>query len=177
MNTGQTDEQLLDAANGAAFGELFDRHSRAVYLYVWGLAGNVRDAEDLTQDVFETAWMKLHAIRIVDASALPWLLVTARNRFRNADRRRAQRHTTELQDALIDPRSTDQQSESAEELQWVRLEIDRLGEIDRRICTLCLVEGHSYKEAARFVGLSTGAIAKRVERLRTHLRSTVRSES
>ena len=45
MNTGQTDEQLLAAANGPAFGELFDRHSRAVYLYVWGLAGNVRDAK------------------------------------------------------------------------------------------------------------------------------------
>jgi len=177
MRIAQTDEELLAAASGGALGELFDRHSRAVYLYLWGLVGNVRDAEDLTQDVFETAWKKLDTIRIVDKSALPWLLVTAKFCFRNAERRLAHRRTTLLEDSVIDPRSTNQQSDSAEELQWVQFEIDKLGDVDRKICTLCLVEGHSYKDAARMVGLSTGAIAKRVERLRTHLRTTVRSES
>lgn len=177
MKTGQTDEELLAAAKGVALGELFDRHSRAVYLYVWGLVGNARDAEDLTQDVFETAWKKLNTIRIVDTSALPWLLVTAKFCFRNAERRLAHRRTSVLQDTVTDPRSSTQQSNSAEELQWVQFEIDKLGEVDRQICMLCLIEGHSYKDAARMVGLSTGAIAKRVERLRTHLRTTVRSES
>ena len=180
MSVEQSDERLIAEAisvGGRAFGELFDRHSRAVYLYVWGLAGDAGDAEDITQDVFETAWRKLGAIRLVDSSVLPWLLVTAKYSWRNHERRKAHRRSEQLDESALDPRSSVQTSSSAEELHWVRLEIGKLSAIDQQICNLCLIDGYSYKEAARTVGLSPGAIAKRVERLRTHLRATVRSES
>jgi RNA polymerase sigma factor (sigma-70 family) len=177
VGAGQTDEQLVSSVSGSdnrAFGELFDRHSRAVYLYAWGAVQDARDAEDITQDVFETAWRKARLIRIVDSSALPWLLVTARNSVSNHRRRARLRRTSVLDEAIV---TAMVDSDAAEELQWVRLEIGKLSAIDQRVCELCLVEGHSYKEAAQQLGLTTSALAKRVERLRVHLRATARSES
>jgi len=172
----QTDEQLISSAtksDNRAFGELFDRHSRAVYLYAWGAVQDARDAEDITQDVFETAWKKVRQIRIVDSSALPWLLVTARHSVSNHRRRAGFRRTNVLDEAAL---NATPDSDAAEELQWVRWEIGRLSAIDQRVCELCLIEGHSYREAARQLGLTAGALAKRVERLRIHLRATARSE-
>ena len=180
MNSDRSDDELIAAAIDSdrhAFGELFDRHSRAVYLYIWGMTGNARDAEDLTQDVFETAWRKLGGLRIVGASVLPWLLVTAKFSVRNDDRRRSHRRTDVLDDAVIDPRTSPDQRSSVEEMNWVRLEIAKLSSTDQKICNLCLIEGYTYKEAERAVGLSSSAIAKRVERLRIHLRAAVRSGS
>ena len=177
MNAEQTDEQLVSSAmnsDNGAFGELFDRHSRAVYLYAWGAVQDARDAEDITQDVFETAWKKLGQIRIVGSSALPWLLVTARHSVSNHRRRAALRRTNVLDEAAV---TAMPDSDAADELQWVRMEIGKLSALDQRVCELCLIEGHSYKEAARQLGLTPGALAKRVERLRIHLRATARSES
>ena len=177
MSAEQTDEQLISSAtksNNRAFGELFDRHSRAVYLYAWSAVQDARDAEDLTQEVFETAWKKMRQIRIVGSSALPWLLVTARYSVSNHRRRAALRRTNVLDEAVV---NVTPNADAAEELQWVRLEIGKLSAIDQRVCELCLIEGYSYKEAARQLGLTPGALAKRVERLRIHLRATERSES
>lgn len=81
------DRALLGRARSGdrtAFSELYDRHVRAVY---WQAFGVVRDddlAEDVTQEVFITAWRKLHGIDVVDESLLPWLLVTARYTALNA---------------------------------------------------------------------------------------------
>ncbi len=170
MYENETDAGLIELAirhDRGAFAALFDRHSRAVYLYAWGVTRNDRDAEDVTQDVFVTAWTKLRGIRIAGESARPWLLVTTRNQLSNRGRREARRRHTPFVDDLAAVDS------HHEELVWVREEIARLGAIDRRICELCLVEGHSYREAAEQLGLGVNAIAKRVQRIRGRLRSAV----
>jgi RNA polymerase sigma-70 factor (ECF subfamily) len=42
---------------------------------------------------------------------------------------------------------------------------------------LCLVEGYSYAEAAEHLGLSTSAVAKRLERARASVRRAVRGDA
>ncbi len=176
MYDTDSDAQLIALArrgDRGAFAALFARHGKAVYLYAWGMTRDDRDAEDVTQEVFVVAWRRLRGIRIVEASALPWLLVVARNVGRNA--LRARRVTIELDDALL-PRDRVRQ-ERVEELTWVRQAVSRLGGMDQRIVHLCLVEGYSYAEAADHLGLTTSAVAKRVERVRITLRRTVRGEA
>lgn len=176
MYDTESDGQLVQLArrgDRGAFSALFARHGKAVYLYAWGQTRDDRDAEDVAQEVFVVAWRKLASIRIVEASALPWLLVTCRNVSRNT--LRARRAAVSLDDAVLPGDRTRQ--ERAEELTWVRQAIERLGGMDQRIIHLCLVEGYSYAEAADHLGLSTSAIAKRVERVRATLRFTVRGES
>lgn len=165
--------RLARRGDRGAFSALFARHGRAVYLYAWGMARDERDAEDIVQEVFVVAWRRLPQVRIVESSALPWLLVTCRNLGRNT--LRARRPHLQLDESLLPGDRTRQ--ERVEELSWVRQAIDRLGGMDQRVIHLCLVEGYSYAEAADFLGLSVSAVAKRVERVRAGLRRSVRGES
>jgi RNA polymerase sigma factor (sigma-70 family) len=172
MYETDADAELVSLArrgDRGAFAALMHRHSRAVYLYAWGLARQDSDAEDLTQEVFTTCWRRLADVRIVDTSALPWLLVTTRNLGANLARKR--REHLALIEELVPGRS------EPDELRWVIAEVAKLGGTDQRIVHLCLVEGHGYADAARQLGLSTSAVAKRVERIRAALRHAVRGEA
>jgi RNA polymerase sigma factor (sigma-70 family) len=162
-----TDHELLARAgegDSRAFGELFDRHSVAVYRYAWALIRHDADAQELLQDTFVTAWDRRRSIRLVGDTALPWLLVTARNHALNLKRHNSYRFTVPLRES--DSRS----SEGSVEIAWVRDAISALGDVDRRVCQLCLVEGASYRDAARELGLTPGAVGKRLERVRARLR-------
>jgi RNA polymerase sigma factor (sigma-70 family) len=173
MYGSASDSELIERAlrsDRGAFAALFGRHGKAVYHYAWGLTRDRGDAEDMTQDVFLTAWKKLRDLRIVDASALPWLLVTTRNHALNLSRKR--RANLPLDESQV--ASTD---ERREELHWVLAEVAKLGGTDQRLVQLCLIEGYGYSDAARRLGLSTSAVAKRIERLRSALRAAVGGES
>ncbi|QEO09798.1 RNA polymerase sigma factor [Protaetiibacter larvae] len=173
-DTAGDDELVSRAIRGdrGAFSALFRRHARAVHAYAWGIVRDDRDAEDVTQEVFVLAWRKVGGLRIVDSSALPWLLVTCRNVARNQVR--ARREALEFDESVLPGDRV--RHERIEELSWARAEIGRLGGVDQRIVHLCLVEGYGYEEAAEHLGLSRSAVAKRVERLRATLRAAVRGE-
>ncbi|RXZ47137.1 RNA polymerase sigma factor [Agromyces binzhouensis] len=180
----ESDAELLGRLAGGdqqALATLFDRHAAAVTRYAWALAPNRMDVEEIVQDTFLTAWRKSAEVTLPDVSLLPWLLVTCRNLARNLARK-AQRHAA---DALPDDAAggrgvaagRDHTTERArEELQWVLAEIDRLEPLDRRICELCLVEGHPYAEAAERLGLTVGALKQRVSRNRARLRRAVTAD-
>lgn len=176
MYAGATDTELIGLArrgDRGAFTALFSRHSKAVYLYAWSQLRNDSDAEDVAQEVFVVAWRRLGAIRVVESSALPWLLVTCRNIGRNA--LRARRDALPLAEEIL-PGDLVRQ-ERVEELSWVRQAVERLGGMDQRIVHLCLVEGYSYDEAADHLGVSTTALAKRLQRARASIRLALRGES
>lgn len=79
--------------DGAAFGELFDRHKDRVFRHAYRLLRNVPDAEDASATAFLELWRRRRHVRVVDGSILPWLLVTttyvSRNLQRSASRYRA----------------------------------------------------------------------------------------
>jgi RNA polymerase sigma factor (sigma-70 family) len=176
MYTTASDSELIRLAvrsDRGAFSALFARYSQPVYRYAWGLTRDDGDAEEITQEVFVIAWKKLSTLRVVDSSALPWLLVTCRNVGRN--HLRARRPTATFDEARLPGDRL--RHERVEELSWAKREIDRLGGVDQRIVHLCLIEGYSYSEAAEHLGLTTSAVGKRVERLRATLRLALRGES
>ncbi|GAA2933347.1 sigma-70 family RNA polymerase sigma factor [Microbacterium luteolum] len=176
MYATEADGELIRLArrgDRGAFSALYARHSKAVYLYAWSMMRADSDAEDIVQEAFLIAWRRLRDIRIHESSALPWLLVTCRNLCRNATR--ARRSALPLVEELLPGDRVRQ--ERMEELSWVRQAVDRLGGIDRRIIHLCLVEGYSYDEAAAHLGLSSAALAKRLQRARASIRVALRGET
>ncbi|MFU8854536.1 sigma factor [Micromonospora sp. SL1-18] len=74
---------LIAAGDESAFGRLFDRYSRPVYNHAFRLTASWSTAEDVTQATFLVAWRRRHDARLVDGSALPWLLVVATNAVRS----------------------------------------------------------------------------------------------
>jgi hypothetical protein len=68
------------AGDGEAFGQLFDRHSRAVYNHCFRLTASWSTAEDLTSATFLLAWRQRDRMVLANASLRPWLLAVATTR-------------------------------------------------------------------------------------------------
>lgn len=171
---------LVRAAEGdrAAFGQLYDRHVRPVFWQAYAVVHDADEAEDITQDVFITTWDKIRTINLVDESALPWLLVTARFTALNARRRniKIRQRQSELDPEMPDgPDSVGDEIEAAQ----VRTEIDKavaaLSPTDRRLYELCVAGDHTYELAARELGVTHAVVRNRLSRLRSRLRADLRS--
>lgn len=168
---------LARAAEGdrEAFAALYDRHVRAVF---WQAHRVVRDpdlAEDVAQETFVVAWRRVRSIRVVDASVLPWLLVTARQCALNAARKAARRRSHELDEAIPSPVDVEAAVESELALVEIGAAVAALGEADQRLYALCVEGDHTYQQAARELGVSHAVVRNRLHRLRSRLRADLRA--
>lgn len=165
----------ITTGDETAFGVLFDRYSRAVYNHAFRLTGSWSTAEDVTQATFLVAWRRRRDARLVEDSALPWLLVVATNAARTEWRssrrwlallRRLppeRREDGDLADEVAG--RLDDERQMAEILAVVR----RLPTAEREAVALCLWSGVSYPEAAAVLGISEVAVRSRVSRARSRL--------
>lgn len=80
MEPASEAETIRRAAAGdrAAFADLVDRYWGRLYCWLRALAGNVHEAEDLTQEAFLRAWRQLPTFR-ADADFRVWLFGIARH--------------------------------------------------------------------------------------------------
>jgi RNA polymerase sigma factor (sigma-70 family) len=60
--------------------------------------------------------------------------------------------------------------EAAAQLRAAVDSIQRLPDIDRLVCELCLLQGYSYQEAADRLSISEASIGKRLHRARQQIR-------
>nr|WP_244645027.1 sigma-70 family RNA polymerase sigma factor [Frigoribacterium sp. CFBP 8766] len=160
--------------DATAFHALFDRHTKTIFRYAWGLAENRTDVDDLVQETFLVAWKKRADLRVISDSLLPWLLVTCRNASLNLARSRRRHESSELVDELPNSSAWHQKQDrdsALDQLEWVLAEIEALPAVDRRLCELCLIDGRSYEEAATFLGLTPASARKRIQRSRQRLRT------
>ena len=165
-----SDEQLLAAVGGrdeCAFDELYARAAPAVARFAWSVSGSREAVDELLQETFLLVWRRPDRVRLVNDSALPWLLVTCRNLARNHARR--QRRTVQL---LEQPDGATDDA-AALELRWVLDSMANLPDTDRRVCELVLLQGLSYKEAAERLLISEASVGKRLHRSRQRIRKDV----
>jgi RNA polymerase sigma-70 factor (ECF subfamily) len=172
-----TDGQLWSRAaggSGSAFGELFDRHAKAVYNHCFRLTASWSVAEDLTQATFLQAWRRRDKVRLERDSALPWLLAvatnTARNERRGARRRLRLAGRVPAEHAAADHADdvaarVDDERRMAEVLDAVR----RLPRAQREALALCLWSGVSYADAAAVLGIAEVSVRARVSKARARL--------
>ncbi|MBF4461158.1 MULTISPECIES: RNA polymerase sigma factor [unclassified Rathayibacter] len=179
--SGDGDAALVARArhgDRGAFGRLYDRHAATTYRYALSIVRESNDAEDVVQDVFLTTWSRIKDVTIVDASALPWLLTTARYTSLNLLRSKT-RARNRIVDA--DPSTHPDPSGTPEDEVTRRLLVEaieeavaELSEIDRALYSLCIEQGSSYADAAQALGASHGTVRNRLSRLRSSLRRTLR---
>ncbi|RVX45301.1 RNA polymerase sigma-70 factor (ECF subfamily) [Nonomuraea polychroma] len=158
----------------AAFGELFDQCSKAVYNHAFRLTGNWSTAEDVTALTFLEAWRLRGKIDAEGGSLRPWLLGIATNVARNV-RRAARRHD----DALARlPRSQEVPDfaeevvgriDDAERLAAVRQAYGRLRRQEQDVFALCVWAGLDYAQAAEALGIPVGTVRSRLSRARKKL--------
>nr|WP_202891859.1 RNA polymerase sigma factor [Kribbella shirazensis] len=174
-----SDRNLWERASegdSAAFGQLYDRHSRAIYNFLHRRTGSWSDAEDLTSAVFLHAWRRRTEVVLDRDSALPWLYrvaeYTARNDWRSKARyRRAiaaanvlSEHVRDHADEVVNRVADDEQVRIAREA------LTLLPKHEREIVELCIWAGLDQQAAAIALDVPIGTVKSRLSRARKHLR-------
>jgi RNA polymerase sigma factor (sigma-70 family) len=152
--------------DGEAFGRIFDRHRHRVFRHSYRLVAVSADADDIVSVTFLEAWRRADAVRFVNGSILPWLLVTATNSARNLARS-SRRYRAMLERLPIDPHDDDRATDSFDSEAHDALR--RLSLADQRILTLCVLEDLSEKDAAAVLGIPAGTVKSRLSRAKTRL--------
>jgi RNA polymerase sigma factor (sigma-70 family) len=149
-----------------AFERLYRHYVADVYRYVLAVLQNEADAEDATQTAF------LHAYRAYERGEraekpLNWLIAIAHNVCRQRFRESARRpRLVELDDDVAD-RPSDDEAPNAEE---IRRALGFLAFNQRAALVMRELQGRSYGEIGRILGLSTSAVETLLFRARRAMR-------
>ena len=135
------------------------------------------DADDLTQQTFVEAWRCYSSYR-GDATLHTWLFGIARNLVRNHQRRLPSRRYEFVSEDHLEFRACDDLSpaEVVEQRTRVRKLNMALRSLDpemREALLLVTVDGMSYREAARMLGIPVGTVRSRISRGRAQLRANL----
>jgi RNA polymerase sigma-70 factor (ECF subfamily) len=155
------------------FSAFYERHARDVYRFSLYLSGDYALAEDLTAETFARAWVARERIRVGTVKA--YLLMIARNLYRDVTRRRAESPLPENFEVADRAPGPEAAAQARDELQQVLRALGRIPEHEREALLLATVEGLSHQAIAVALNLSVDAVKVRVHRARVRL-NAVRAE-
>lgn len=168
------------AGDEAAFAALMEREQSRIYNLILRQTRDPEDAADLTQEAFLNAWRGLKGFQ-EESSFATWLYRLAYNLcidHARRNKRRSERLTSvPLEDeegrapAIPDQRPGPHEEAERQELrELLRAGLQALSEEHRQVLTLRELEGFSYGEIARILGLEEGTVKSRIARARLALR-------
>lgn len=172
MDTGE-------AARGDRFSRLFESYQAALRRLVGAYASNPADREDLLQEIAVGIWQSLPGFR-GDSSERTWIYRIAHNiAIRSSLRNRVRNAREPLLATPFDAASGGVSAEDAlvddERRRALMSAIRNLPVLDRQVVTLHL-EGLSAAEIEAITGVSQGAVATRLTRIRQKLAEQIQAE-
>src|SRR3989454_1770294 len=170
---------MLLAGDEEAIREVYQRFARPVYTLGFRLLGSAEAAEELTQDVFVTAWRKAARFDAARGRLSTWLMAIAHNLA--VDRLRREHGVTRPHLVFVEELpEKEEESGSGEPIQAV---IDRdvasramesLSDSERSLLVLAYFRGMTAREIAEADGIPLGTVKTR---LRTALIKLRRAEA
>ncbi len=147
---------------------LVEEHYGSLYRYAYRLSGSSADAEDLTQDTFCQAQLKLEQLRQWDR-AKSWLFSILRNAFLRRLRDSKQQNSVSLEGVgdLAEPLSGPDLDIDPDRLQEA---LNELPEVFRTPIILYYFEDFSYRDIAEQMDLALGTVMSRLARAKAYLR-------
>jgi RNA polymerase sigma-70 factor (ECF subfamily) len=179
-NSEQQIVKKAAAGDRVAFRELVLEHSNAMFRLAWRLTGDQSLAEDVVQDAFIKAWQKLGDFKL-QSSFRTWLhritVNTAMDQLRKRSRHERMETNepdwSQLQEGAVTPKHDVQIDVQA----CTHAAMMNLSETERAALTLRHFEGHSIKEIAQVLDLTTNAckqtIFRAVKKMRVELQPLV----
>lgn len=157
-----------------AFLDEIETHIPALRRYARALARDVDRADDLVQDCLERAikkknlWQPTGPLRA-------WLFRLLLNIYRNDHKRRKHTAMAPLETLQSEPAMPAPQPHRLA-LAEVSRAIDKLPNEQREALLLVVLEGMSYAEAAKIIGIPQGTLMSRLSRARAMLKTLTETE-
>ena len=175
-------EELIAAVRRGdenAFQLIFERHHRFVFRFLYGMVGERRVAEELTQETFLQAYKNIGSLR-EERKLLSWLCGIARNLALHSLRSRPGKH----QWIAIDDREVAQLKDTqlTAETRMLNAELkavihDALAALDedkRGVFILKVLQQMSYEEIAEVTGFSIPKLKTDLHRAKLQMRRLIR---
>jgi RNA polymerase sigma-70 factor (ECF subfamily) len=153
---------IKDAARGksSAFGSLYDHYQPMIYRFVLVKVGRREDAEDVTHQVFVSAWQNIKGYKHLGHPFSSWLYQIARNQI--VDHYRAKKNETSLEkmdpEYFVVPATVHFDLSLKLEVEKVRTAIAKLKPEYQDVVILRFIEDLPLKEVAAAVDKTEGAV-------------------
>ena len=173
--SGSAEDRALAAAFTAgdewALREAYARWSPLVFRLALRSLGDRTDAEDVTQQVFISAWRTRSGFDESRSALSAWIVGITRHRI--ADAHEARSRTRRLEEALVAEASARPVavSDDVADRVMVAEELDRLEPVPRRVMQLAFYEQLSHSQIAETLGLPVGTVKSHVRRSLSRLRT------
>lgn len=160
---------VVRAANGDidAYEQLVRRYQLPIYRHCLNMLGDEGDAAEAAQDVFFTVWRSLGRFRRESAFST-WLYRIATNRCLKSLRQRPQ-PTVPLVELATPLGLPEGEFEGKQSAQLVARAIASLTPQQRAALLLREVEGLTYEQIAKVLGVSVAAVKSRLNRARMEI--------
>lgn len=155
-----------------ALAELYSRHQRPLFRYLWQLTQDAGLAEEVLQDTLVAAWNGAASFE-GRSTVRTWLFGISRRQAYNVLRRRGIELASEdalvaLEDPEPGPEARVLQQSDAEEIQRA---LGRLPVIHREVLVLNFINGLRYEEIASVLGVPEGTVKSRLSNAKRGLRN------
>ena len=173
-----SEAQLIEQAlqgDTAAFGQLVHLYQDRLFTSIVHIVGQREEAEDIVQDAFVQALLKLNSFRR-QSSLYTWLYRIAINAALSHQRRAPPI-------IPLDPQVNDRQSDPtdpcdppaehllrAERAAQIQAALGRLSDEFRTVLVLREIDGFDYETIARILSISVGTVRSRLHRARSLMR-------
>lgn len=163
--------QAIAVGEARALDELYTRHGPSLLSYLTAYTNDRQLAEEVLQDVMLAVWDNAASFR-GDSKVRTWMLVIARNRALNAQRRKMP-DIVSIED-VYEPASTDteplERLARQSQMAMLRAALDQLPGVHREILVLVFFHQLSGVEVAEVLGINIGTVKSRLHRAKEALR-------
>ncbi len=174
---GHAQERAHDAAreNAAGFEALVRQYERLVLVTALRIAGNMDDAQDISQEVFLRLYRNLDKVRAMQ-NLSGWLYRDTVNACFDLRRRHPAGVAVELSDDFASGEPDPQQAAAeAERRRALEMSLRILSEKERAALVLRDLEGLSTEEVAEALGSSAATVRSQISKARVKVKGFVES--
>lgn len=175
-------ELLARIASGetGAVGELYDRHSPALFPIALRIVRDRSEAEDVLHDAFVAVSERASQYTPERGSVIAWLVTLVRNLSIDRTRRRERRGTIGREVLAHEPppsnRDPERLTSDASDREKIKRALATLPDAQRQTLEVAFFEGLSYPEIAAREGVPLGTIKSRAARALMALREALSKE-
>ena len=162
--------------NPALFQAIYERWAAPVYRYFHFRTGETESAEDLTSQLFLSAYQALPRYRHQGHFAA-WLFTIARNQVKEYYRKRAREVPLVQAERLASPADPLAEVARADEIRCLRKLILQLPDAEQELIRLRYVAGLSFADMAIILNRREDAVKKNLYRLQARLQTALLSVS